>query len=349
MTIILGILFISIIATSRLTKNNQDYLDKKTTNTIKGIFLCFVFISHFISYKVQLQENWIDSYGVTFIKYVGQLMVTLFLFYSGYGVMESIKRKGDTYIKKFPIKRILTTLINFDIAVIIYMLATRYFVTHPFSMQKLLLALIGWDGFGNSNWYIFSILILYTITYISAIIFKKREPRVIAIFICTAVFTVIMSYFKETYWYNTVYCYVFGIIYSAYKENIEKVLAGYKWIIALISSLFVFAACFCFKRYSIIFYYIYTIAFTAIIILFSQKVKIKNIVLEWVGKNLFPLYIFQRLPMILLVKYEYMKNNPYIFFAVALVITVIITFVYNYTMHAKDKIIQRLCKKSNNL
>ena len=93
MTIVLIILFTLIIFTSRPTKMNENYLDKNYTNTIKGIFLIFVFMSHFISYKVPLQDNWIDTIGVTFIKRIGQLMVTLFLFYSGYGVMESIKIK----------------------------------------------------------------------------------------------------------------------------------------------------------------------------------------------------------------------------------------------------------------
>ena len=69
-------------------------------------------MSHFILYKIPLQKNWIDSVGVKFITKLEQLMVTMFLFYSGYGVMESIKRKGDDYIKSFPKKRILTTLIN---------------------------------------------------------------------------------------------------------------------------------------------------------------------------------------------------------------------------------------------
>lgn len=43
----------------------------------------------------------------------------VFLFYSGYGIMESIKNKGEKYISTVPKKRILNVLVNFDIAVLI--------------------------------------------------------------------------------------------------------------------------------------------------------------------------------------------------------------------------------------
>ena len=48
------------------------------------------------------------------------LMVTMFLFYSGYGVFESIKKKKEKYINTIPKRRFLKTLINFAIFYIFY-------------------------------------------------------------------------------------------------------------------------------------------------------------------------------------------------------------------------------------
>ena len=43
---------------------------------------------------------------------MGQLVVVMFLFYSGYGIGESYKKKGVNYVQQMPVHRILTTLLN---------------------------------------------------------------------------------------------------------------------------------------------------------------------------------------------------------------------------------------------
>ena len=349
MTIVLIILLLVTLITARPKKYNENYLDKKNTDAIKGIFLVFVFISHFISYKIPLQNNWIDSVGVKFITKLEQLMVTMFLFYSGYGVMESIKRKGENYIKTFPKKRILTTLINFDIAVLIYMFASRYFVTHTVfsieSLKKIVLVLIGWDGFQNSNWYIFAIIILYIITYLSAKAFTNKNERVISIFIGTVLFTVVMQYFKPVYWYNTAFCFVFGIAFSTYKEEIEKWLLGKEWILIIYMTMLFFVL---YKlKNNIYLYYIYTIVFTLIIVLLTRKIYLSNIALSWMGRNLFPLYIFQRLPMMLLKDNSFMKENTYVLFITCLILTLIMSLIYNFVMFLKKKIKEKMENEKN--
>lgn len=337
MTIIVILLFIFIVATSRITKYNEEYLDKKYTNIIKGIFLSFVFISHFISYKPIFQNGFIDNLGINFIKGFGQLMVTSFLFYSGYGVMESIKKNGEEYIKKFPKKRILTTLLNFDFAVLIYMLMNLHFNFYPFSIEKLLLALIGWDGFGNSNWYIFTILIMYSITFISVKIFKNRKARVISIFFMTIIYTIIMSFFKEEYWYNTAFCYVLGLFISSYKDEIQKWLKGKELVLLFLFIVF-FIISYSLIEYKV-WYYICTIIFTIVILLLTRKIKINNLIFEWMGKNLFSIYIFQRIPMMLLIQIDFMKNNTYLYFVLCMIITFVLAFVYNKTIMLKNRLV----------
>ena len=334
MTIVLLVFFIFILVTSRIEKN-EDYLSKDYTNTIKEIFLFFVFISHFIGYKVILQDSYVDTLGVSFIKRMGQLMVTLFLFYSGYGIMESAKKKGNEYINNLPKKRILTTLLHFDIAVIVFMFASKYFVTHDFSIKKLLLSLIGWDGFGNSNWYIFCILILYFIAYLSLKSFKDKNKAVISMAIGILLYTIIMSFYKQTWWYNTAFCFTLGFIYSTYKEKIEEWIKG-KELICIVYLLAIFLITYEIKS-NILWYHIYTVSFALIIVLLTRRIKIKNVVLLWMGKNLFPLYIFQRLPMMILSQNQYMLDNPYVFFLISMVLTVIITFIYKGLLMLIDK------------
>lgn len=108
------------------------YRQKKTT-TIKGIFIVLVFFSHFNSYV--MYSNTLDNVYVKIIGYVGQAMVAPFLFYSGYGVMEQITKKGNSYIKSIPIKRFLVTMIKFDLAVFLFYII-NIFLNNTISLKK---------------------------------------------------------------------------------------------------------------------------------------------------------------------------------------------------------------------
>ena len=49
-------------------------------------------------------------------------------------------------------------------------------------------------------------------------------------------------------------------------------------------------------------YNILSVLFAFIVVQITMKIKISNSILCWLGINLFPLYIYQRIPMILLSK-----------------------------------------------
>lgn len=159
---------------NRIPEYNEGFLEKCQTDAIKGIFIIVVFINHIGGYYTQCGTDlsaWYDKIFFLPAKALGQLMVVMFLFYSGYGVMEGIKNKGQTYIVSVPRKRVLGTLINFDIAVIIFAV-TAFLLGIPLTLQHFYISLIGWDSVGNSNWYIFVIMICYALTFIG----QKIKP-----------------------------------------------------------------------------------------------------------------------------------------------------------------------------
>ena len=69
--------------------NFKRALDKEQTTCINGMFVVLVFLSHFGQYEMMPWNKPILA--------IGQLMVAPFLFFSGYGIMEQIKKKGDEY------------------------------------------------------------------------------------------------------------------------------------------------------------------------------------------------------------------------------------------------------------
>ena len=134
MIYIFVIYILLIIVSSRIDDNN-DYLSPEKTTTIKGIFIVLVFFSHFNSYV--MYSNTLDNVYVKIIGYVGQAMVAPFLFYSGYGVMEQITKKGNSYIKSIPIKRFLVTMIKFDLAVFLFYIIKSYKTTSVYLPNRI--------------------------------------------------------------------------------------------------------------------------------------------------------------------------------------------------------------------
>lgn len=126
---------------------------------------------------------------------VRQLLVVMFLFYSGYGVTESIASKGKTYINAIPKKRILTTLLNFSVAVCVFIgLASA--LGKDLTVEQCLLSLIGWESVGNSNWYIFCILICYAATYIAFKASTNSRGALILLSLLSCTYLLVIQHFR---------------------------------------------------------------------------------------------------------------------------------------------------------
>lgn len=62
-----------------------------------------------------------DAPYITFCAHVGQMVVATFWFYSGYGMMEAIRRKGDAYVRGI-LSKFWKLLLRFDTAVLLFLL-----------------------------------------------------------------------------------------------------------------------------------------------------------------------------------------------------------------------------------
>ena len=171
MIIFVAIFFILIILGMRLTNYNNGYIDRETTKKINGIFVFLIVLSHFSSY-IKLTGDLNEPYA-EMKRFLGQLVVTTFLFYSGYGILESIKGKKDKFINSLP-KRTLKLLIHFDIAVLLFAIL-GFVIGKDYPLSRILLSFTGWGSIGNSNWYVFVILVLYMLTFLIYKPFNKKN------------------------------------------------------------------------------------------------------------------------------------------------------------------------------
>ena len=315
----------------------DDNMGRSQCDAIKGLCIILVFIRHIFQYIDDSGYDyslWGDHYASILDGMTRQLLVAFFLFSSGFGIMESIRDKGKSYIRSIPKRRILTTLLNYEVAVCAFILLDIIIDTQ-LSFRQIALTFVCWESIGNSNWYIFAILACYIIVYLvfdlsEGIIETKRV--LLPLFFSFLFYLLLISSLKSSCWYDTIFCYPAGMLFSIYKNRIKPFLQQY-YIIALLLPLVILALLYYTPDYKGIIHNIYSISLCLFIIILTMKVRIGNKALYWLGANLFPLYIYQRLPMLAIYSYDngsFVRNHIILYILICSVVITIITYLYKY-------------------
>lgn len=218
------------------TGYNNDYLSKSQCNAVKGFFIILVFLSHINQYILKSgyrPSSLGDEVYFHITSTVGQLMVVVFLFFSGYGIMESYKIRGSSYLSTMPQKRILVTLLNFDVAVLFFFLL-NIILGKSMTLSQVLLSFIAWDSLGNSNWYIFCILLCYSVAYIALTISSNQNRAILLVFCLCVIAMITLSFFKGSWWYNTMLCFPLGMLFSKMKSKVDSFIPSI-YIVILVS------------------------------------------------------------------------------------------------------------------
>lgn len=315
----------------------EDFMGKEQCNAMKGLFIFMVFLSHGMMVIKGCEYDFdmmVDHLGMKLRSEFGQLIVVMFLFYSGFGIMESIKQKGKEYVKTFPKRRILTVLLNFDIAVVLFVVLDLILGIHV-GLKKVVLSLLAWQSVGNSNWYIFVILYCYVMAYLVFRLLNQRKRLALVIVTFLVVLGIMaLSYQKQSWWYDTMLCFPAGMAFSYYKEGIVAFFKSYYWI-ALICVFTVFFVIHSIELPALhgFTHNIKSLAFAMLVLLLTMKIKTGNGLLYWMGINLFPIYVYQRIPMIAIKSTlgdAWICSYPYLFMVLCCAITMLIAYFYKY-------------------
>lgn len=317
---------------------DENALNRERTLALNGIFVGIVLFSHFNSYVTFTNKLDLLYYNLIYDK-IGQLMVTTFLFFSGYGIFESIKNKNN-YIDSFFRKRILKLFISFAIALIFYIIM-NYFIEEKYSLNTILLSFTGWESIGNSNWFIYATFCLYINTLISFKLCKNKTNALLTNTILTLIYIIFTMKFKGyEWWYNTALCYPAGMWLSHSKDRIINILKNGKSYILISILVLILFILFYKQKNNYLVYEIYSILFVSIIILFNFKIKLGNPILLWLGKNTFNIYILQRMSFMILKYFKLNEYNIYLYFAISIIIIIIITILYSKITNKLFRIIK---------
>lgn len=329
MGIIFAAFFLLLAANALgLGKKTDDFLSRDMTSAINGYFLTTVFMTHFVQYLSSDMYNTSDWLYIQINRALGQLIVAMFLFYSGYGVMESVKHKKN-YIHTFPVKRILLFALDFEIAAAIYLIVSGLVNSTPV-FGDVVKAFFAWESLGNSNWYVFAITYLYIATYLSFRFIRSRYTGIS--FVLIIAFTVFYIFFmkqhKGGWWYDTVMCYPAGMIFSWQVKKIRKYMSRSVWhygsgLIVLGCSFLAVYTC---RKENVWFFELLSVLFALLVVMLTVRFKAAGRFYGYIGKHLFCFYIYQRIPMILF-RDSLGRSNIYLYFFVCVAGTALIGLI----------------------
>lgn len=335
------------------------YLSRDHTCFINGFFIIYVFLRHISEYGIQL-----SSLDTKFFELeghvVGQLLVSTFLFFSGYGIQLSLQNKGKSYAKDLVRKRFLGLLRNFAMAVLIYV-AVQYALGKAFSLQHIALSLVAWSSVGNSNWFIFMTLVEYLIIAVCYVVFSRygRGAPVLAAACVTLFWTFTICFFKEYYWFNTIMCMPLGMVLALFRDEAYRLQVRMGWRVLLLAlPLLIVGRELHVQSYwwceGLIHPYIAScmgttlsntgaVLFAGGVALLAGWLSVAGVspagmgkLLVWCGgPALFYLYIFQRLPMLVGDHFGMAASHGYAYFILCLVVTVALAWL---AMWGNDKL-----------
>lgn len=347
---ILSICVLALIPSKlKLRGINDTYLSKESCNAVKGIFILLILASHFANTYGKGYTNILDTSYLRIRMALGQCVVAHFLFYSGYGVMCSVAQKGADYIKNFPKKRILHTLLVYDCSQILFLIF-QLWRGKSYGLKRFVLAFLAWDSFGNDNWYIFVILGLYTISWLAL---KNGRPNRAAAMKVTIGILGFMLFLicagKERFWYNSMLCYALGTWYFVYQSKIEAFLkkdTNYFFVTALVILFYVVAHNF--WNLNLVMYVLTVLLFAIGIVFATMKFQIKNRFLIYCGNHLQGLFLLHRLPMMLLGSYSFFRSNLYIFFVTMVALTFLLEAMFDRLFQCTREIDGKAAQNDNN-
>lgn len=287
--------FLLLVISIRPNKNGG-FLDKGSSNTIKGFFILLIVFSHILN---QFPYDGFAARPLSLFRGIlGQLCVSMFFFISGYGIVYSVNSKGSIYSKSLFTNRFLRILFYTIIGLIPFFIYSACLgISH--NIQDYFLSLIGLASFGNESWFLFAILVCYLLCSIVYLFnFKKRFVPIIIISTGILVYIFFMYFFKEPpHKWDTIICFIYGMLLCVFKDKINDLLGKKKFIpflvmiicVAVVTLLQYFISITMIKMwFTNLFFCLFFVALTKVFTL-------KSPALSYLGKASYAIFIMHRL------------------------------------------------------
>lgn len=327
MEIIIVVLTVALLSGIKIctVPDNKEYLSRSYTLCCKGILSLLIMFCH-----IQFNRVYLEPFKI--FNYAGNFIVSIFFFYSGYGVMFSYMSKGIEYKKFFFKKRILKILYIYIIFNILYIITDLLL---KISISNILL---NKDLIVSHSWYIVDIIILYLGYWMSIKISNNNN----VIFLLNLLFGFfIMKVFNcanmDSYWYITILNFSMGTLYAIIKEKMDMInlksinkniiLPAIKGIITVLVYLALLMVWIKNINYAIktLIYMLATIVF----INMGQFIKFKNNIFQFLGKISMEIHLTHGLLEIVGQRIDTVNDNNFLYGSFVIVGTIAIGTILN--------------------
>lgn len=194
---------------------SDEFMSKDYTTYLRGICALAIMLRH-----IRIT----DFAPLNVFDYLGNPIVGIFFFLSGYGMLTRIKQIGiDNYMNGFILKRCVPLFVEY-IFVWIFNFVCMFLVSGNFDFLKKIIT--------PYSWFIIMIEVLYIVFYIGYKLFKDNLKRLI-IFVTISELALIIAlsvFGVGECWYLSLLCFSGGMIYSVVNLNKKKDLAVNIWL-----------------------------------------------------------------------------------------------------------------------
>lgn len=270
---------------------NDDYLSRTQTAYVKGV-LALLIIYHHVAQRMLL--------GVAFhaLRHIGGMLVSVFFFYSGYGLMKSYLTKPD-YRSTYLHRRLPSILIPYLLSNGIYWLAYRT-VGVNFTIPWLIEELSYGGLLVRYSWYVAVIVLFYVGFYLLMFLRRNKAAMILGasafLMACDAVF--IHREFPE-FWYSTSHILIVGMLWASYEDQILQFIKSHYLPVVAVCTVAVGALFLISRPYS---WHVgramrgtMYVFFVVLLVTLSMKVSVGNKWLGFAGKLSFEIYLYQGL------------------------------------------------------
>lgn len=331
---------ITLLSIKPVKGYNDEYLSLQSTIRIKGLSAIWIIIHH-ISQNINL------GFISQIIGGIGSLFVALFLFISGYGLMFNFQNKNNYFQSYY--KRILRVLIPYwliDIIILIYFFISGY----DFSVLNWIISLttIQISPKIATYWFICAITVMYLSFYLSFNILNKKirilNIHFFLMIISTLVYCVscIFIFNVSGTYTGTIFSFIFGLLWYHKKKSIQKIIRE-RYISSIIISTILFLFLFAIakvidnyslpyqKQFSFLANNLASISFIILFMVIIQKIELKGVVSQFLGKLSYEIYIVH-ITCLGILKNEnimlYVSDNVFLFIFLLSTIILIVPIYY---------------------
>lgn len=326
------------------------YLSKDITSCMKGFFTLTV-LCHHLYQRVGIFAG--KPIGA-FFQFLGAWSVTMFLFFSGYGLMFSYITKGKKYVSELPKKRILPFYCIMVFLIIVYLLG-RILIAYPTEPRELLQSFFFFNSIISNGWYLQTILLFYIIFYTVFILPLSDSKKLFIMLIAAFAYIFICILLKcQIPKYEATFSFLLGMVWCKYKKEIDAVLFCNKILSFILSfcAFFVVLALHyladnliidtVLKMLSLIAFNIFAVNGIVMVLSINRKL-IYNIVLKKIGSISLEIYTLQGFFIhVLHSRIVYIENIYLYLFFVVLCTIISSVFMHKlfsniYLMFSKDR------------